>query len=116
MSVDLSALRNALAQDQGFIGRLAAVMAKIAVQVINENVNTVNHVVRLAYAKKVVQNQNSEAARAAMFVLFLDNFVGATIEVVPESNGRFAVRCSTADADADSQISTSWDKLAELFG
>lgn len=116
MAIDISALRSALAVDPAFIGRLSAIMSKIAVQVINEAGGTANHAARLAYATKVILNPNYEATRAVMFVLFTDNFVGATIDIVPEGGGRFSARCSTADADADSQIANKWDQLAVLFG
>ncbi len=107
MSQD-SRLQMALAHDAQFLNRVQVAMAVVALQVVNEDVATPNHVLRRAYAASVLGNP------AAAAVAFAVGLVGSVNLTAPVTTVNFdgSVISGASDADIASEVATLWNAYA----
>lgn len=103
----------ALANDPRFRVRLKAALLAIAAQVLGEDPATANHPNRVVYANKVIAGPDTEAAKAAPFLVMrpnVNNFVTSYTYDFTQGVGSVVNACG--DADLQSQIATDWNWLA----
>jgi hypothetical protein len=109
--------QQALAADPHFRNRVRSAMSTVAWQVETEDTATPNHAARIAYARQVIRQLDSEVT------VMLPNFVFRPNVLNFETTYVFAfdlqvgqVVTAAGDPDLMSQIATDWDDLAAAAG
>lgn len=102
--------QQALAADANFRKRLAAALATVAWQVINEDEQTANHEQRKNYARAtVLPNLAGTAAQIAPWMVMRPNVLNFATTY---DFALGAVVTASGDADLESQIAADWNILA----
>lgn len=105
--------QRALANDPGFLVRLAGAMLRKAPEVLTEDNATLNHAARIAYASKVMAHADVEAAKAAPFMVMRTNVFNFDTTCQFDQDRVIVVNAS-GDADLEAQVLTDWNSLAAM--
>lgn len=113
MAVEVSTQQMALTRDTGpagFMERVQAMLAKVAVDILSEPGGTPHHDMRAVYAQRVIQSPPAAAHQGATIVVMGINVVLATTydEMTKTST------CTILDIDLQSQIMNLWNALAGI--
>ena len=101
-----------LAQGEHFRTRLAAALAKVAWQVLEEAPSTANHAARAAYALQVVNGPANFAARLAAQVVMRTNVFSFATSFDYNIGDHIT---ASGDPDLESQLATDWDELSGVI-
>lgn len=113
MAVEVSTKQMALTRDTGpagFMERVTAMLAKVAVDVLSEPGGTPHHDHRAVYAQRVIAGPPSAAHQAGTIVVMGVNVINTTTydEATKTST------CSILDIDLQSQTMNLWNALAGI--
>jgi hypothetical protein len=107
----------ALAADERFRRRVRGAFSTVAWQVLNEDLNTLNHANRVDYAQQVIRQLDLELTVILPSFVFrpnVMNFDTTHVYDFPMQTGQ--VVTAAGDPDLLSQLATDWDALAAAAG
>lgn len=113
MAVEVSTKQMALLLDGGpggFMERVQAMMAKVAVDILSEPGTTAYHSQRASYAQRVLASPATAMNQAGTMVVMSTNVIAFTVydEATKKST------CPIPDLDLQSQIMNLWNALAGI--
>jgi hypothetical protein len=103
-------LQMALSNDPSFIQRIQFLLTQEATVVLAEVNTTPNHVLRVQYARQVIQNAQQAAIAASVTIASSTNLVAANTTINPGSP--ITVTTDATDAAILAQISALWNALS----